>query len=662
MASTDRREPIPTTLPAARARSSIAGAVEIGLVLALGIFLFYFLAYPIRHLTLPVGFDPPWYVWRAEHLTALGVGNGDLAARPGYPVLSAILGSLTDLSQLETTVVLSLVLVSVLSLAVGAFARSGLGFDRWRWVVVVATTGVVLGPTHLVGENLSNALNVALEIAAVIPLAAFIAGGRGMAAAVVLLVASGMAHWDFVALFALVMGVAFLMAMPSSLRERERGMTAVRTESGALATAAAWTGGLLLFVVGGVLRAPFRTMEIGNDELLFRRKFRTDLARLIVPAAAGLMGPWVVSGLGVSEGPERRKRFTVRLLQAWTYVMAAGVVVGLVTFAIPPARFLAHLVALPGAIAVGVVVAAVAAWAGRRSLTRGPWAGRLASVGVTAVALAALAVPGVLRWYRYPVLLEPAAVQQARTADRYLRMLPPHQPVVYLVDYAGRPGSLSAVLKERTIRMGLSPQRQLDAHIFVGALPDLLRGQRTPAPNERAERFTRRYWDDVRPLLGTQPPVVILRAMAGVGYRGAVSMGARVVAPGVAVLRGPAPAVDIAPAPPPKEVPSLPGGIAYGVAILALLWLAGAGWTRVLLGPGQAPETLATLAPVMGAAVLILGGLAAAELGVRLSLAGAVVTYLAVWLSGLAAAIVDTRRGATPGSMTTGSSSIRPSA
>lgn len=667
MAFTDRRERIRTTHPAARAPLPFAGTVAIGLGLALGIFVFYFLAYPIRHLSLPVGFDPPWYVWRAEHLTTLGVGNGELAARPGYPVLSAIVGSLTGLSQLETAVVLSLVLVSLVALAVGAFAREGLGFDRWRWAVVMATAGVVLGPTHLVGENLSNALNIALEIAAVVPLAAFIGGKRGMAAAVMLLVASGLAHWDFVALFAVVLGVAFLMALPSSQRERARGVTAIRTESGALAALVAWTGGILLVVVGGVLRAPLRTIEIGNDELLFRRKFRTDVARLIVPAVAGLVGPWALSGAAVSEAPGRRRRFAVRLLQAWTYVMAAGMVVGLLSLAVPPARFLAHLVALPGAITVGAGLAALARRARRWSLGSGRSAGRwpaIASLGVMVVALAALAVPGVLRWYRYPVLLEPAAVQQSRTADRYLATLPPHQPVIFLVDYRGRPGSLSAVLKERTIRMGLSPERQLDAHFFVGALPDLLRGQRTPAPDERAERFTRRYWEDVRPLLGTEPAVVILRAMAQADYREAVSVGARVVAPDVAVLRGPAAPGEIRAALPPNEVPSLPVGIGYGLAVLALLWVAGAGWARALFGPGHAPETLAAMAPVMGTAMLMLGGLAAAEVGVRLSLAGAVATYFVVSLSGLAAALVPGRgsRSHRAVSTTTSSSSTRPSA
>ncbi len=637
-----QRERVPSSI---RATAIVGG-------LALGIFLLYFLMYPVRHLILPVGFDPPWYIWRAERLTALGVGTGDLAARPGYPVLSAILGSLTGLSQLETTVVLSLAVVVLVALAVGAFAREGLGVDRRQWVVVVASTGVVLGPTHLVGENLSNALNLALEIGAMAALLGFVGGRQGMAAAVALLVASGMAHWDFAALFAVVMAVAFVMALRSSSRAREAGVAAVRTESGALATLGLWAGSILAVVVGTVLRAPVRTIEIGNDELLFRRKFRTDIARLFVPGIAGLIGPWALPQLrrrepGSHGRTEQERSLAVRLLRAWTYVMAAGMVVGLLSFAVPPARFLAHLVALPGAITVGLCIAAVAAWvAGGRSY-EGDRRGRLIAAGVTVVLLGALAIPGLLRWYRYPVLLEPAAVQQARTAGRYVRDLPVHEPVVFLIDYRGRPGSLSAVLKERTIRMGLAPERQPDAHIFVGSLADLLGGRRTPAPDERAEQFTRRYWNDVRPILPAEPPIVVVRAMAGDGYREAVAMGATVVAPNVAVLRGPVRQGVIPAASPPSEVPSLWAGILWGLVILGLLGLAGAGWTRALLGPGLAPETAALMAPVVGAGFLIIGGLSAALLGVRLGPGGAAACFLAVSLSGLAWAIVDRERHGT---------------
>jgi hypothetical protein len=142
--------------------------------------------------------------------------------------------------------------------------------------------------------------------------------------------------------------------------------------------------------------------------------------------------------------------------------------------------------------------------------------------------------------------------------------------------------------------------------------------------------------------------VMILKALAPDGYRQAVSGGASVAAPNLAVLRGPAPSVQIQAAPSPHEVPSLPAGLLWGLAVLALLSAAGAGWTRALLGSGHDPETMAALAPVMGAAVLMVGGLGAAELGVRLGGVGGVATYLVLALSGAVAAVVDMRRLRAP--------------
>src|SRR2546425_1737353 len=120
----------------------LAGPIVAALALSFGVFLLYFLAYPVRHLFLPAGFDPAYYVWRAQYLASQGIGTGTVAARPGYPILSAISGSLTGLSQLQIMPVLSLILVSLLALAVGAFASAGLGVGRGRWALVVAVAGV----------------------------------------------------------------------------------------------------------------------------------------------------------------------------------------------------------------------------------------------------------------------------------------------------------------------------------------------------------------------------------------------------------------------------------------------------------------------------------------------------------------------------------------
>jgi hypothetical protein len=220
--------------------------------------------------------------------------------------------------------------------------------------------------------------------------------------------------------------------------------------------------------------------------------------------------------------------------------------------------------------------------------------------------------------------------------------------VVFLVDYGGRPGSLSAVLKERTIRMGLPPARQLDAHVFVGTLQDLLRGRRSPAPDSRAEQFTRRYWEDVRPLLAARPPIVVLASLAPAGYRQAVDVGARAVASGVAVLRGPAQPARVAAASAPHEVPSLPAGLLYGLGFLLLLWVAGVGWTWALLGREHGPEARVAIAPVVGAAALMVVGLAAAEVGIRLGPVGSWAVYLVVTSAGFAAAALGAKAPRSP--------------
>jgi hypothetical protein len=633
----------------ARARSSPTGRwappVLLGLGLGLAIFLLYYLAYPFRHLTLPMGFDPPYYVWRGQYLASQGLGNGGFAGRPGYPLLSVLMGSATGLPQLQLVSVLSMVLVSLLARAVGAFAAGALGTDRWRWAVTVAVTGVVVGPAHLVGENLSNTLNLIFEIAALVPLAWAVGGRRGFWAAVALLVSAGVAHWDFLVTFGAVLFVAVLLAMPSAGRAWAEGAPLLRTEAGLLAGVGALVAAIMGVLVAAVLRAPVVTIDVGQDRVLYWKKFTRDLARLSAPAAAGLMGGWAVPALDRRWSPQGDRpiqdpgrAFAGRIVGAWTLVMAVGMLAGATTLKLPPARFLALLVALPGALVTSMALWMVARWVGGH----GPLAARprrraIASGVVAIVALVALALPGALRWYRYPVLLKDRVLQQAEVAGRYLEHLPPGQPVVFALDYFLAPFPNGPVLGERSIRIGVPAERQPDVHFFVGTVDDLLAGRRTPPPNDRLRVTTAQYWDDVRDVLAQAPPVLVLRDLAGTGFEEAEALGARPVGPGVEVLRGGAGAPSV---PAPSAVQGVPpgfGGVVWGLAILLLLGVAGAGWTRAMLAPGSSPEAFVSMAPVVGAAALVLGGLLAAEAGIQLGGVGGVVTYALVTAGGVVA-------------------------
>jgi hypothetical protein len=293
------------------------------------------------------------------------------------------------------------------------------------------------------------------------------------------------------------------------------------------------------------------------------------------------------------------------------------------------------LVALPGAAGV----AAMLSWVARR------WSAR--SVAIVVLALLALAVPGAFRWYQYPVLMQAAQLQEARTADGYVRGLPPGQPVVFLVGYEGYPQVYESVVKERTIRIGLSPDRATDAHVFVGSPADLLAGRRTPPPDPRTDRVTLLYWNDVQPLLKSNPPILILRSMAPDEFVQAQSLGAMVIGQGVELLRGPPPASPLPVASVPPSVPSWFAGPTWAAVMLGLLAVAGVGWTRVFLRPDSPVEVQVSLAPVVGAGMLILGGVGAAELGIPLGRAGGVATFVVVAVAGLALAAMGARRRPT---------------
>jgi hypothetical protein len=632
-----------------------ASLVALGLGSA--IFIFYFAAYPIRHEALPVGFDPPWYIWRARFVASQGVGPVQTSARPGHAILSAMLGPLTGLSQFELAVILSIVLVVTLALAIAALCRTGLGFDRGGWAVAIVIAGAVLGATRLLGENVANLLNTTFEVAAIVVMARVVSGEAGaLWGAAALLVADGLTHWDFTALFGVVLVVAMALSLPATRRERALGTPLWRTEAGAIATAGGAAGATIALLIGPVLHAPLRTIDIPQNAAQWLPKIKTDLARMWAPAAAAVAGLFRLRR-GEDDAAPLRRGFVVRMLTAWTAVMAGGTVFGVITSKAPAHRFFDLLVAVPGVVAAAGAVCWITASVKRRAIV-----GKRALLpAVVVAAIAVLALPAGFRWYRYPGLIQPALLQQAEAAGGYMERLPKGEPVIFLVDYSGGIGSYFAVpLKERTIRMAVTPDRQPDVYVVPGNLADLLSGRRTPAPDAAADRATRQYWTAVQPVLAMAPPIIALRAAGLAQFGDVLRMGA-FAAPDVGVVRGP-PGPDVLHSrypmlpPVPRAVPPMALALLWFVAIMALLGAAGAGWTRVIFGPRLPPESYVCLAPVVGAAVMILGGLVAAKAGVRLGGPGGIATYATLTLAGFGAAALARRSGAPGGRRSNGSS------
>ena len=629
-------------------RSAALPAVAFGL--GSSIFAFYFLVYRIRRFPVPVGFDTSWYVWRARFVGEQGIGPLDTAVRPGHALLSSVLGSVIHRPQLELAVVLPLVLVSVFALALGAFLVAGLGVRGWRWGTAVAVTGTLLGATRLVGENVANLLLLALVAAGLAASAHRVAAGKGLAGAVALFVAAGLAHWTFLAVVGAIMAMAAAMAFPSSRRDVAAGLPVLRTEAGVLASSIGATAAVMIVAVTGVLRAPFSTFEIKEDPRRFLPKLREDFSRLLLPLTAPLVAVGAGAlALGLEPSPAtsggRPRAFVLRIVLAWTVVCVVGIVYGASTKNLPPHRFLMLLVAVPGAVALAAGVWWVGSAAFRAVARR--WPARRTSLGVVPMVLlmGVLALPGGLAWYRFGpgIWLDPVGLQQTDTAVPYIDSLHPGTPVVFLIGPLGPAGLISVPLKERNIRAGLPTDREVDAHFFVGEPADLLAGRRTRV-SPAIDREIEPSWEDVRSVLPTRPPVIVLQSFGPDQFASAVRMGAPVIAPGVALLQGTPPRQPLAEAQPPRAVPRALRGLVLGAALLFLLAAAGVGWALVVFGERSPPELSWSAAPAVGAAALILGGLVAAESGVRLAGPGGVTVYVVVAVAGSLAAIISRRR------------------
>jgi hypothetical protein len=638
-----------------------AAGIAAGLVV--GVFLLYFLVYRVRHFALPLGWDTPWYVWRAEFVAHEGLGPLGTDARPGHALLSAVLGAVTTLSQLQLQVVVPYVLVGMFALAVGGLAVEGMGTDRARWVVAIAVAGALVGATRLVGENVANVLHLLLVVAGLTFLIRMVARGRGFLGSVLLLVAAGLAHWLFLGLTGAVLVVWFALALLRLRRERQAAVPLLRTEAGAVASVGAATGAAMAAIIYPVLGSSLSTFEIQEAERRFLPKLTKDLGTLWLPA----LGPVAVLGAvtmvreatGRSRGhdPEdaataAARRSFLKLIGAWTFVCAVGLAVSAVTLELPPHRFLTLLVAVPGFLSVAAAILAVVRWGARR-------AGRVTAALLGAAAVGALAVPGATQWYGPADLVDgvvvnvPAdgpeqwfdvsAFEQARAAAAYMQTLPMGTTVVFLVGPRGASGPISVALKERTIRAALPPHLQEDAYVYPGLPQYLLAGRRTPVGDPEIDRANLPYWERVQPVLNEQPTLIAVRALGPEVYDLALESGAAQLSPGTALLRGHQPASFEAP-PVVRPVPTVEVGVLWAAAAFAVMAVAGVGWTVWLLGDGAPTLAVVSLTPAVGAGALIIGALAAAKIGIRLAGTGGRAVFIIVAVAGAAVAAISARR------------------
>jgi hypothetical protein len=205
--------------------------------------------------------------------------------------------------------------------------------------------------------------------------------------------------------------------------------------------------------------------------------------------------------------------------------------------------------------------------------------------------------------------------------------------VIFVVSPVGPFGPISTPEKERVIRAAISPSRQRDVYVYPGTLADLLAGQTTSkVGNAGIDAENRPYWIVVHSVFSPTTPVLSLQAFAPPDAAG------RPVAPGVLLVRGPTRVV-------PRlgqllPVPITEVALARAILLALLLGLAGIGWTLWFLGRGSKPVLILSLAPAVGAGVLVLASLVTAKAGLDLGGSAGIATFALVAVAGGAVAVL----------------------
>jgi len=188
-------------------------------------------------------------------------------------------------------------------------------------------------------------------------------------------------------------------------------------------------------------------------------------------------------------------------------------------------------------------------------------------------------------------------VQQIRDAGVVAGGLAPGTPLIFAVDEPNQDAvAFRATNAGNLIRAYVPADRITDVHIYVGQAGNFLAGKPTSNGSPTHDALSTTYMDDIRAVGATAqrsaPQVFVLDAFNP---------------PGTGLPIG---ATASAGLPSPWKI------VVSGASAFALLWATGFGWTRGIV---RDDVTAAALAPASGAAALIVVGVAADRIGLRLS-------------------------------------------
>ena len=563
---------------------------------------FFLLRYPLHGFRYPVGWDAPWYVWRAKAVTFDGLARLG-TVRAATPLALSMLMRATGQNSFTVVALAAPLFAGVAGLAVAAMVRSALG-TRLIWLPVIGMlTWVAFGGTGLLSGYIDQTLNVTFALAGFASAVAFISGGRGALAATVLFMAAGLAEWPFYGFAVLILCVGLFLFVLSSHRSLAASMEVVRPLSGAVLASGVFTVLTLVGIpsIGRLdLRAARGPESLGTGRRLspkpamrrlLKRRFLDSIretTRYLGLALATLGG---VAAARVTVDPVRRdaRRFFLCLMVAWALLTAAAAVAQILGAPVAGARLLLYLFAVPILIAALLWVAARFV----RGSLRAPIGGVIAVLLVLGTVGALMA--RVWHGDQRRTWVESKAVAQLAAAGDYLARFAPGRGVVFSFR---KGGGTTIVRWKNTVRAGLPP----------GVVPRV-RGWALGSPIDQLNALSPGGGTGSGSTGGASGPIiVVIEAYNRPGFEDAhLAYPDSFVSPGVLALNGPiAPTVI-----PEKRAASANthgANLLWLAALAAAILLAvGGGWSIVLLPTD--PVVRAALAPALGLGASVLAAL-----------------------------------------------------
>jgi hypothetical protein len=566
----------------------------------------------------PVGPDMFGYIWQTRLVGAARLAQ--VGTRPGMPVLGSVLSGFHAVPAGDAPLVLGLVLAVALGLAVAAALRLAFALPYWSLGVVAFTIALWGGLIGLSKGYLANELSLVCIVVAMLLVA--LPGGHVRARLVgsfAATTAAGLSHPGFLPFYAMVDVVWLILSLPRILGDRHTGHrwredASVRS----LVILAAATGMTGLVIFGFMGLRPSDITYLTAEAREFSQKLAPTL-RIIdlwtaVPilAAVGVVAAWRL------RGPSSRD--LTRAGSAWAFCSVAGGLATLAYPSVPGQRALLVILPLPAAAGLGIVwIGRSLDRAGRRPVgTRAEpmplvaVLGAIAAAGVVVATCALMAAPGLHGLRKHGQ--EHVRGDPARLVASYVATIAPTTPVVVFTSPTTVEGALSWRGRQNQVRAYVPTSDIASTFVVVGMLGGA--DGATPEPisdaglagNGDFSLASEQSWVGGGPALLNGAVVVVPQVYNNRQVWKFISGDpAKLVAPGLAVLRGPATLsrASVAPA-------AVPSGEVTVRALACLLVLAVLGGGYAVAGMRALDATVldaVAAAPAVGAVLIVLTGL-----------------------------------------------------